>query len=272
RLLRHDTNLGRGRAIRTGFDCANGVFLVCLDADLSYAPYHIERLLAPLQKGEADITLASAYHPAGTVTNVPRSRLLLSRWGNRVLNAGVRGQLYTSTCSVRGYRRQALTQLELIGAGKDLHLEIIQKALLLGLRIKEVPADLKWREYKRRKRRTSGRSRRSRIPILSMSDTIASHLVYNYVLRPGSMFQWPVFVLFLGTFGLAATIVYTWILRLFATPGELSLNKVYSALRETLLQGQLTFLLLFASAVISLIFIAFYFASQQNKKNFEEVY
>jgi len=92
RCLHHNGNRGRGRAISTGFEGSHGRYAICLDADLSYAPEHIARLLEPLRAGKADITLASAYHPEGSVSNVPASRALLSRWGNRVLSAGLRGK------------------------------------------------------------------------------------------------------------------------------------------------------------------------------------
>src|SRR3954471_17880093 len=54
--LHHNGNRGRGRAIRTGFEQSSGRFVICLDADLSYSPEHIPRLLEPLRTGRADIT------------------------------------------------------------------------------------------------------------------------------------------------------------------------------------------------------------------------
>ena len=117
KVVRHKRNRGRGAAIRTGFAASSGEYVLTLDSDLSYSPAHIPLLLAPLESGQADVTLASAYHPEGEVKNVPFTRARLSRWGNRVLSAGVYGQLHTLTCMVRGYRREVIDDLELIGAG-----------------------------------------------------------------------------------------------------------------------------------------------------------
>jgi glycosyltransferase involved in cell wall biosynthesis len=270
RCLHHNGNRGRGRAIRTGFEGSRGRYVICLDADLSYEPEHISRLLAPLQRDQADITLASAYHPQGSVSNVPLSRALLSRWGNRVLSAGLRGKYQTVTCVVRGFTRGALDQLELINDGKDLHLEILQKAELFGFRVVEVPAHLKWRDRDRGRKRKTGLL--DYIPFLSMSGTIASHLSYNYVLRPGAILNIPVLGLWLTTlFGLLL-LAYAFASRLIHSPNGFGLSSVYHALRETLIDGQLTVSLTAGSFVISMIFIAFYFASQQNKRNYEELY
>ncbi|ETR76445.1 hypothetical protein X566_17605 [Afipia sp. P52-10] len=270
RPLHHKGNKGRGRAIRTGFSGSRGKYVICLDADLSYSPKHIPHLLKPLQNDQADITLASAYHPDGSVSNVPLSRALLSRWGNRILSAGVQGKFSTVTCVVRGFTREVLDQLELINDGKDLHLEIIQKAELFGLRVVEIPGHLKWRD------RDRGRKRKNRlrdyIPFISMSGTIASHLSYNYVLRPGTILTIPVLgMLLIALLGIMLT-VYSFVDRLIESPNPFGLMTIYVALRETLIRGQLTLSISVGSLVISAIFIAFYFASQQTKKNYEELY
>jgi dolichol-phosphate mannosyltransferase len=268
--LHHNGNRGRGRAIRTGFENSSGRYVICLDADLSYAPDHIVSLLEPLRSGLADITLASAYHPGGSVTNVPFTRAVVSRWGNRVLSVGLRGKFRTVTCVVRGYTRGALDQLELINDGKDLHLEIIQKAELFGLRVIEVPAHLKWRDRER------GKKRKTRlldyVPFLSMSGTIASHLTYNYVLRPGAMLNIPVLGLLLVSLLGFLTLFIAFLNRLVTSPDSFGLSNLYLVLRETLINGELTLFLSVGSLVISMVFVAFYFASQQNKRNYEELY
>lgn len=269
RVSHHRFNMGRGRAIRTGFDESLGKYVICLDADLSYVPEHIPDLLRPLQNGKADITLASAYHPQGSVRNVPWSRAILSKWGNMVLRSGLRGKYHTVTCVVRGYTREVLNLLEFSNNGKDLHLEVIQKAEMFGLRVVEVPGHLKWRD------RDRGKKRKTRlldyVPFLSMSGTIASHLVYNYVLRPGSFLNIPVAALLLLATAGGALLLWEWI-SVVISNGNVSFWGVYTALREVLFRGGLTLAISLSAFVISLIFIAFYFASHQNKRNFEEMY
>jgi glycosyltransferase involved in cell wall biosynthesis len=268
RIVRHPRNLGRGAGIRTGFAAARGAYIVTLDSDLSYAPDHLPHLLAPIEAGEADIVLASAYHPEGVVRNVPFVRAKLSYYGNKVLSAGVRGQLHTLTCMVRAYRREIVETLELVNTGKDLHLEIIQKANMLGYRIVEIPATLDWRDKSRAKRIGKG----WRFPLLAMSGTIVSHLVYNYVLRPGSMLLVPVMTLgFVITVG-AMTLLYSWIHNIARLADQSFLRALYEGLRTTLLNGALTLTIMGGSAFALLIFLAFYFQSHQSKKQFEELY
>lgn len=269
RLARHQRNMGRGRGIRTGFEQARGRYLICLDADLSYAPYHIGRLLEPLQAGRADITLASAYHPQGSVSNVPAGRRIMSVLGNRILSAGFKSATRTVTCVVRGYRREAVDALELINDGKDLHLEILQKAELFGLRLEEVPADLRWRD------RDRGKVKRKRIadyvPFMSMSGTIASHLIYSYVLRPGAILTYPAVALLLIAGIAIATLLGAWASRILAA-GSVAPGVLYGTLRETLIAGQLTMAVMAGALIVAAILGAFYFAAQQNKRNHDELY
>ncbi len=267
-VVRHSYNRGRGAAIRTGLAAAHGNFILTLDSDLSYSPEHIPLLLAPLESGEADITLASAYHPEGKVRNVPFTRARISYYGNRVLRAGVYGQLHTLTCMVRGYRREVARDLELISDGKDIHIEIIQKANLFGCRIVEIPAVLEWRDRARARRVGRG----WRFPLFAMSGTIASHLVYNYVLRPGGMLILPVAGLALIVLIGVAALAYNWFVIAIARLHEGFFWSIYSSLRDTLLGGALTLTIVGGSLFALLIFLAFYFQSHQSKKQFEELY
>jgi dolichol-phosphate mannosyltransferase len=270
RLVRHKTNYGRGRAIRTGFEHALGRFVICLDSDLSYDPGHILTLLKPMEADEADVTLASAYHPDGLVSNVPWSRAVLSRWGNRVLSRSVRHRFSTVTCSVRGFTRDALKQLELVSGGKGLHLEIIHKAELVGLRIKEVPAHLAWRDKKRHTKAKKTRLR-DHVPFLSMSDAIVSHLVYNYIFRPGGLFFFPIVIMAFAALLGAGILGVSWIGNISASH-DWSIWAIYTSLRSTLINGALTLQIMAGAILFTLVLLGFYFASQQSKNSFDELY
>ena len=58
-LLLHETNRGKGAALRAGFAKAQGRFLVIQDADLEYDPCDIAALLEPLLRDEADVVYGS---------------------------------------------------------------------------------------------------------------------------------------------------------------------------------------------------------------------
>ena len=64
-VLRHETNKGKGAALRMGFRAATGDFVAVQDADLEYDPTDLKRLLLPLIEGRADVVLGSRFLSLG---------------------------------------------------------------------------------------------------------------------------------------------------------------------------------------------------------------
>jgi dolichol-phosphate hexosyltransferase len=55
RVITHERNAGKGAAIKTAVDSAEGEYMVILDADLEYDPQDIPKLLAPVLDGRATV-------------------------------------------------------------------------------------------------------------------------------------------------------------------------------------------------------------------------
>ncbi|HSH01204.1 MAG TPA: glycosyltransferase [Anaerolineae bacterium] len=191
-------NVGRGRALRHGFNRATGRFIVATDADLSYDPKYILDLLDTLyQDPETDFVLGSPYMPGGDTEGVDPKRLFISKLGNVVLRYFVNKDIYTWTGVFRAYRREVLDAIDLEADDKTLHLEIISRALAAGYKVKEVPAVLASRKKGSSKFRFRG--------------TAVSHLIFSFYERPIWIFGSLGFsMLCLGTFiGFYLTYLYT---------------------------------------------------------------
>ncbi|MCL4851444.1 MAG: glycosyltransferase [Bryobacteraceae bacterium] len=65
KLVRHETNRGKGAAVRTALEHARGEFCIIQDADLEYDPRDYPRLLHPLLEGKADAVYGSRFLVAG---------------------------------------------------------------------------------------------------------------------------------------------------------------------------------------------------------------
>ncbi len=147
---------------------------------------------------------------------------------------------------------------------KELHLEIIQKAQLMGYRIKEIPAILHWRDRKRGQ--STKRKLLPEIAIFKMRKTVLSHLIFNYITNPGMLLFLPIFTFLTVSFAGSVMLAGSFFDKM---GGDFSLME---ALRQTLLDGQLTLIVVLSSFVTLMIFIVFYFLSSQNKRYFDETY
>jgi len=175
KIVSYPNNIGRGMALRKGFSEASGEIIVSIDADLSYDPNYILDLVETLRReSDIDFVLASPYMPGGGVRNVPLLRLWMSQWGNKILRLAMPNRIYTSTGIFRAYRRKVLDSLELESDGKEIHLEILSKALALGYRVKEIPAILTSRKR--------GKSK------FKFRKTAISHLVFSVFEKPMIIF------------------------------------------------------------------------------------
>jgi glycosyltransferase involved in cell wall biosynthesis len=61
RVILHPSNLGKGRAVRTAIDQAQGEILLIQDADLEYDPSDYPAILRPIEAGRADVVYGSRY-------------------------------------------------------------------------------------------------------------------------------------------------------------------------------------------------------------------
>ncbi len=146
KFLKHETNLGLGAAIRTGFSIADGDILVTVDSDGTYKFSEIPAFLSFLTP-DVDIVTASPYHPDGGVVGVPAYRLFLSRGSSFVYRILVDRHVYTYTCLFRAYRSKVIKNIRFGSDGFLAGTEILVNAMLKGYRVVEFPAVLHRRMY-----------------------------------------------------------------------------------------------------------------------------
>lgn len=136
RVIGSRPNRGKGFGVRTGVLAAQGELVVFTDADGSYGPRDVDRIVAAL----ADASVAIGSRDAGLATG-PLVRRLASLLFNRVIQALLRLPFRDTQCGLKGFRRQAALQLfglaRLDGFAFDA--ELLFLAHRVGLPVAEVP-------------------------------------------------------------------------------------------------------------------------------------
>jgi predicted esterase len=137
-VLHNETNCGKGASLRRGFAAATGPVVVIQDADLEYDPLEIERLVAPIEAGEADVVYGSRFQGGWSQANGPihwaANRLLttLSNWATGLRLSDM------ETCQ-KAFRRDVLHSMELQENGFAIEPEITAAVARAGWRVQEVP-------------------------------------------------------------------------------------------------------------------------------------
>jgi glycosyltransferase involved in cell wall biosynthesis len=146
KVIHHERNQGKGKAVRTGIDNVRGDLIIIQDADLEYDPREFPNLLKPIEEGIADIVYGSRFLGAGR-----RPVLFWNMVANKILTL-VTNILYNNilTDMETGYklfRRQVVKDIPLHAHGFEFEPEFTAKILKRKARIYEVPITFNPRDY-----------------------------------------------------------------------------------------------------------------------------
>jgi glycosyltransferase involved in cell wall biosynthesis len=141
RLITHPHNMGKGTAVCTALEQANGDVVIIQDADLEYFPEDYVKLLGVYQTNDAE-----AVYGVRDLSH----RSWLMRWGNHLMTL-VTNLLYGSkladmeTC-YKLVDRRLMQSLQLSSRGFEIEAEITAKLLSARVRILEAPIRYEHRE------------------------------------------------------------------------------------------------------------------------------
>jgi glycosyltransferase involved in cell wall biosynthesis len=146
RVVFHESNKGKGSAVRTGFDHASGDVFIIQDADLEYDPRDYPKLLQPIEEGRADVVYGSRF-----LGGPARKVYFWHRVGNNILTL-LTNVLYNldlsdmETC-YKCFRAEIVRDIPLRAKRFEFEPELTAKIAKRGYRIFEVPIAYYGREY-----------------------------------------------------------------------------------------------------------------------------
>jgi hypothetical protein len=134
---------GYGAALRAGIECASADYVIMADADDSYALDDLGPFVEALDAG-ADLVMGNRFAGGIEPGAMPTLHRVL---GNPVLSF-IGRRLFASDigdfhCGMRGFRRQAILDLDLRTTGMEFASEMIVRASLDDLDVREVPTTLR---------------------------------------------------------------------------------------------------------------------------------
>ena len=146
-LIRHEKNMGKGAALRTGIGKATADIVLIQDADLEYDPSDYATLIRPIQRGKADAVFGSRFIGS-------HEHRVLYFWhslGNQFLtllsNMTTNLNLTDMEACYKVFKRDLIQSVTLEENRFGIEPEIVAKIARTGARIYEVAISYHGRTY-----------------------------------------------------------------------------------------------------------------------------
>ncbi len=147
-VLRHVINRGQGAALQTGIAFAlekGAEYVVTFDADGQHRVEDVEKMVEPIRRGEADVCYGSRF--LGETINMPRSRHLVLKGGVLFSRLVHRVKITDAHNGLRCLSRRAAERMEITLDGMAHASEFISLVRRLGLRMKEIPVQIRYTDH-----------------------------------------------------------------------------------------------------------------------------
>lgn len=152
RVIYQLKNMGKGAALRRGFQEASGDYILNQDADLEYNPADYILLIKPIKDGAADVVFGSRHLDPAKNKYVYKRYL----WGGLFLNllvnlfTGIRiNDIFSGS---KLFPRLALKHISLNSNGFEIETELAIKLARAGYKILEIPISYKARRIEEGKK------------------------------------------------------------------------------------------------------------------------
>lgn len=139
-VIRHESNRGKGRALRSGIaramESQDWTHLLTMDGDLQHLPHEVPILLRVAGETGADLVLGERTFGRAAM---PAARYHANRIGSRALSAFLGVPVRDTQCGFRLFRAGMIRRLALTATGYEIETEMLIKVRRHGGRIVSAP-------------------------------------------------------------------------------------------------------------------------------------
>ncbi|SCY46757.1 Glycosyltransferase involved in cell wall bisynthesis [Lachnospiraceae bacterium XPB1003] len=137
RVIHHDTNTGKGGALRTGFENATGDVVIIQDADLEYDPNEYPKVVMPIVNGECDVCYGSRF--LNQAAKGYKANQIANKTLTALSNMFTHQKLTDMETCYKAFKREIIQSVDIKENRFGFEPEITAKVSRKGIKIKEVP-------------------------------------------------------------------------------------------------------------------------------------
>ena len=147
RVIFHESNGGKGAALRSGFKAATGDVIVIQDADLEYDPEEYSLLLQPILSGKADVVIGSRFMGGRPHRVVYFWHMVGNRFLTLLSNMLTNLNLTDMETGYKAFRAHLIKSIEIEESRFGVEPELVAKLARARCRIYEVGISYNGRTY-----------------------------------------------------------------------------------------------------------------------------
>ena len=135
RVISYKNNKGKAGALQIGFNAAKNDILVTIDADCTYPPEDIPKLVNLLNN--ADLVVGTRFKRQWP-RDMPKHRIIANKLGALVTSVILARKVTDVTTGMRAFRKKILKGLNIRAKGLDFEAEFTAKVITRGYKYAEV--------------------------------------------------------------------------------------------------------------------------------------
>ncbi len=143
KVLSYRRNMGKGFALKYGYEHAKGDLIVFMDADLDLHPKQIKKFIEIMEREKADVVVGSKRHPESKV-NYPLKRRVLSDAYFLMIKILFNLNVKDTQVGLKLFKRKVLRDVmpRILVKRYAFDVEVLANAVRRGYKIAEAPVEL----------------------------------------------------------------------------------------------------------------------------------